>query len=300
MEDNNPSAHAVSPGHITNPLIIIHVTCMVTAYGILMPIGIMASFHFTLFHVIMYLARKIELFSSPPDIYLKKIQVLTNALISKKQLGIRRHKIHVPLMTAAVLVALTGYFFGYFHHMFGIGEGAHDHDEDGDHQETGGDMTGMPGMHKRQAGDTSAEHYGWGWKTSAHGAMANFMLLLLFVQVGMGLYRKLTKGRPRLQLSWLKGSVPKKIHSYLGKAHLVLAYIQMVLGAIRLIEACPGQAFGQCISHIVMVRGSNYLLFFLQDCPVDPLIWAVFILVFIALHQPTASNHFYFFETVDT
>ncbi|KAG0054636.1 hypothetical protein BGZ83_010764 [Gryganskiella cystojenkinii] len=191
--DNNPNAHAVAPGHITNPLIMIHVTCM---------------------------------------------------------LGIRRHKIHVPLMTAAVLVALTGYFFGYFHHLFGIGEGVHDHDDD--HQEGGGDMGGMTDMHKRQAGDTSAEHYGWSWKTSAHGAMANLMLILLFVQVGMGAYRKLTKGRPRLQFKWLKGSLPKNIHSYLGKAHLVLAYIQMVLGAIKLIEACPGQAFGQCISHIVM------------------------------------------------
>lgn len=154
-------------------------------------------------------------------------------------------------MSAAVLVALTGYFFGYFHHMFGVGEGAHD--EDGEQHTEGGDMAGMPGMRKRQAGDTSAEHYGWAWNISAHGAMANVMLLLLFIQVGMGVYRKLTKGRPRFQLAWLKGALPRKIHSYLGKAHLVLAYIQMVLGCIRLIEACPGQAFGQCISHIVMV-----------------------------------------------
>ncbi len=43
MDDVNPNAHAVHPGHLTNPLIIIHVTCMFTAYGILMPIGIMAS-----------------------------------------------------------------------------------------------------------------------------------------------------------------------------------------------------------------------------------------------------------------
>ncbi|GJJ69127.1 hypothetical protein EMPS_01473 [Entomortierella parvispora] len=207
MEDNNANAHAVSPGHITNPLIIIHVTCMVTAYGVLMPIGIM--------------------------------------------LGIRRHKVHIPLMTAAVIVALAGYFFGYFHHLFGIGEGVHD--EDGGHEEAaGGDMAGMPGMRKRQVGDTSAEHYGWAWKITAHGAMANLMLLLLFVQVGMGVYRKFTKGRPRLQFKWLSGSVPRKVHSYLGKAHLVMAYIQMVLGCILLIEACPGQYFGQCISHIVM------------------------------------------------
>lgn len=159
-------------------------------------------------------------------------------------------------MTAAVIIALAGYFFGYFHHLFGVGAGVHDHDEDGDdHEHTeGGGMDGMTGMRKRQAGDTSAEHYGWGWKISAHGALANLMLLFLFVQVGMGVYRKFTKGRPRLQLKWLAGSVPRKVHSYLGKAHLVLAYVQMVLGCILLIEACPGQYFGQCISHIVMVR----------------------------------------------
>lgn len=158
-------------------------------------------------------------------------------------------------MTAAVIVALAGYFFGYFHHLFGIGAGVHDEDGDGHEQtEGGGDMAGMTGMRRRQIGDTSAEHYGWAWKITAHGALANLMLLFLFVQVGMGVYRKFTKGRPRLQLKWLSGSVPRKVHSYLGKAHLILAYIQMVLGCILLIEACPGQYFGQCISHIVMVR----------------------------------------------
>ncbi|KAG0369060.1 hypothetical protein BGZ54_000427 [Gamsiella multidivaricata] len=169
-------------------------------------------------------------------------------------LGIRRSKYHVPWNTATFLIAMAGYFFGYGHHIF---EDAHDHDDgdnngDGDHHDPGAGMGGMPGMRKRQAGDTSAEHYGWAWKTSAHGAMANLLLLLLFVQVGMGVYRKLTKARPRLRLAWLSGSLPKNIHSYLGKAHLALAYIQIVLGFIRLVEACPGQAFGQCISHIVM------------------------------------------------
>lgn len=210
MNDVNPNAHPVDPGHISNPLIIIHVTCMITAYGILMPLGIM--------------------------------------------LGIRRHKYHVPVNTVMFMIAMAGYFFGYGHHMFGVGEGAHDHDDD-DHDGDHTDMPPMPGMNdvaKRQAGDTSAEHYGWGWKISAHGAMANLLLILLFVQVGMGVYRKLTKAKPRLRLAWLSAQVPRKIHSYLGKAHFVLAYIQIVLGFIQLLEACPGQAFGQCISHIVM------------------------------------------------
>lgn len=133
------------------------------------------------------------------------------------------------------------------------------HDDTDGHQhydEQASGLTGIPGMRlvKRQAGDTSAEHFGWSWKMSAHGALANVLLILLLLQVGMGVYRKLTKTKARLQLSWLSGSAPKKIHSYLGKAHLILAYIQIVLGVIKLLEACPGQAFGQCISHIVMVR----------------------------------------------
>ncbi|KAI8601391.1 hypothetical protein EDD21DRAFT_305198, partial [Dissophora ornata] len=131
-------------------------------------------------------------------------------------LGVRRSKYHVPWNAAMFLVAMVGYFFGYGHHMFG------------------------------------EEHYGWKWNISAHGAMANLLLLLLFVQIGMGVYRRMTKGKPRMQVKWLPGSVAQKVHSYLGKAHLVLAYLQMILGCIRLIEACPGQAFGQCISHIVM------------------------------------------------
>ncbi|KAF9024595.1 hypothetical protein BGZ52_010667 [Haplosporangium bisporale] len=157
---------------------------------------------------------------------------------------------------------MAGYFFGYFHHMFGIGEGEHDHDGDnGEQTHPADNMSGMPmpamKLRKRApAGDTSAEHYGLGFKGSAHGALANILLLLLLVQVGMGVYRKMTKTRPRLQLAWLSNALPRKIHSYLGKAHLVLAYIQITLGFIKLFEACPGQAFGQCISHIVM--GSSF------------------------------------------
>lgn len=43
MNDANPHAHALDQDHISNPLIIIHVTCMITAYGILMPLGIMVK-----------------------------------------------------------------------------------------------------------------------------------------------------------------------------------------------------------------------------------------------------------------
>ncbi|KAG0343670.1 hypothetical protein BG004_005098 [Podila humilis] len=218
--DVNPNAHALESKHISNPLIIIHVTLMLTAYGFLMPIGIM--------------------------------------------LGIRRHKYHVPWNAAMFIVAMAGYFFGYFHHMFGIGEGVHDHDDDQDPGQPGpavDDMSGMPmpGMKLRKrapAGDTSAEHYGLGFKGSAHGALANILFILLLIQVGMGVYRKLTKTRPHLQFAWLSNTLPRNIHSYLGKAHFILAYIQITLGFIKLFEACPGQAFGQCISHIVM--GSSF------------------------------------------
>ncbi|KAF9431396.1 hypothetical protein BGZ76_000364 [Entomortierella beljakovae] len=174
MEQENPHAHALSSDHSSNPLIIIHATCMITAYGILMPL----------------------------------------AWYQEKQ-------------------------------------GAH---EDEDHHDDGdGGMDGMAmRMVKRQAGDTSAEHYGWKWRISAHGALANVLLLLLCIQVGMGLYRKLYRTRASIRIKWLKLNTAKKIHSYLGKSHLILAYIQIVLGFIRFIEACPGQAFGQCISHIVM------------------------------------------------
>ncbi|KAG0307746.1 hypothetical protein BGZ99_001375 [Dissophora globulifera] len=202
MNDVNPSAIPVSAEHIHNPLIIIHVTCMITAYGLLLPIGIM--------------------------------------------LGVRKSKYHIPWNTAMVIVALAGYFFGYFHHMFGIGEGAH--------EDAAAEGDGMAGMKKRQVviGDVSAEHYGWRWKATAHGAMGTLLLILLFVQVGMGVYRKMTKGRPRLQLKWMPKALPGLVHNYLGKAHLIMAYMQMVFGFIRLINACPGQFFGQCISHIVM------------------------------------------------
>ncbi|KAG0218005.1 hypothetical protein BGX33_008866 [Mortierella sp. NVP41] len=259
MNDANPHAHALSPGHLSNPLIVIHVACMIAAYGILMPVGIM--------------------------------------------LGIRRHKYHVPVNTLMFLVAMAGYFFGYGHHMFGIGEGAHDeddHDREGGEGEGGG-MEPMPGMNdisKRQAGDTSAEHYGWGLNISAHKAMGNLLLVLLFVQVGMGVYRKLTKTKPRLRLAWLSGQLPRKIHSYLGKAHFVLAYIQIVLGFIKLLDACPGQAFAQCASHIVMGGsfwwyGGIYIAYLVGSFPgvtrpekYESLVMTVWgVINFAALHQ---------------
>lgn len=254
MNDDNPHAHALDQDHVSNPLIIIHVTCMITAYGILMPLGIM--------------------------------------------LGIRRHKYHVPVNTLMFLVAMAGYFFGYGHHMFGIGEGVHDHDNE---EGAGADMGNMPGMNditKRQAGDTSAEHYGWSWNISAHGAMGNLLLILLFVQVGMGVYRKLTKTNPRLRLAWLSGQLPRKIHSYLGKAHLILAYIQIVLGFIKLLSACPGQAFAQCASHIVMGGsfwwyGGIYIAYLVGSFPgvtrpekIESLVMTVWgVINFTALHQ---------------
>ncbi|KAG0287675.1 hypothetical protein BGZ96_008442 [Linnemannia gamsii] len=252
--DDNPHAHAVDQDHISNPLIIIHVTCMITAYVILMPLGIM--------------------------------------------LGIRRHKFHVPVNALMFLIAMVGYFFGYGHHMFGIGEGAHDHDnEEGEGTNTG-DMPGMNDISKRQTGDVSAEHYGWTWHISAHGALGNLLLILLFVQVGMGVYRKLTKAKPRLRLAWLSGQVPRKVHSYLGKAHLILAYIQVILGFIKLLNACPGQFFGQCISHITMGGsfwwyGGIYIAYLVGSFPgvsrpekIESLIMTVWgVINFTVLHQ---------------
>ncbi|KAG0373806.1 hypothetical protein BGX24_011221 [Mortierella sp. AD032] len=257
MNDANPHAHAVDGDHLSNPLIIIHVTCMIAAYGILMPLGIM--------------------------------------------LGIRRHKYHVPVNTLMFLIAMTGYFFGYGHHMFGIGEGVHDDDHDQEGGAGGDNMPEMPGMgdiSKRAAGDTSAEHYGWGWDISAHGAMGNLLLILLFVQVSMGVYRKLTKTKPKLRLAWLSGQLPRRIHSYLGKAHFVLAYIQIVLGFIKFLNACTGQAFAQCASHIVMGGsfwwyGGIYIAYLVGSFPgvtrpekYESLVMTVWgVINFAALHQ---------------
>ncbi|KAF9366831.1 hypothetical protein BGX34_006100 [Mortierella sp. NVP85] len=189
------------------------------------------------------------------------------------QLGIRRNKYHVPWNTAMFLIAMVGYLFGYAHHLYEVVDGnatddtmnqnhgnnppppgSHVSDDHNHYDEQASALTGIPGikLRKRQPGDTSAANFGWTWNASAHAVLANILLILLFVQVGMGVYRKLIKTRPRLRLSWLSNAMPRKIHSYLGKAHLVLAYIQIVLGIIKLLEACPGQAFGQCISHIVM------------------------------------------------
>ncbi|KAF9978900.1 hypothetical protein BGZ73_008405 [Actinomortierella ambigua] len=109
---------------------------------------------------------------------------------------------------------------------------------------------GMGHMDKRQAGDTSADHYGI--KISVHKTLGIVLFLLLLLQTAIGVYRKLAKTRSRLRIPWMMGSFPRNIHKYLGRAHLPLAYIQILLGVVKLLEAAEGQYFGQAISHLVM------------------------------------------------
>ncbi|KAG0242424.1 hypothetical protein BGW41_004153 [Actinomortierella wolfii] len=213
--------------------------------------------------------------------------------------GIRRHRYHVPWNTVAVLIALAGYFFGFIHHTY---EGDDDHDHD--HTEAGlgagdngADMVhNDTHMYKRQAGDTSADHYGI--KIGVHKTLGIFLFLLLLLQTAIGVYRKLSKTRSRLRVRWMTGPIPRGVHKYLGRAHLPIAYIQILLGAVKLTEAAEGQFFGQAISHLVMGGsfwwyGCLYIAYIINSFPsvrrpeyVESIVMTVWgVINFSILHQ---------------
>lgn len=99
-------------------------------------------------------------------------------------------------------------------------------------------------------------HKGRQFGPNAHAKFANWLMLDLIAQVGLGLYLKL-----HLERGFL-GHVRKllvRIHAILGGTLPVVAWVQMLFGGIASQGFCQGDHLGQCAAHFIM--GSAFIAY---------------------------------------
>ncbi|KAI9746638.1 MAG: hypothetical protein M1818_000352 [Claussenomyces sp. TS43310] len=97
-------------------------------------------------------------------------------------------------------------------------------------------------------------HKGRQFGPTAHASFANWLMLMLLVQVGLGIFLRLhlTKG--------FYGKVRRFVvigHGVLGKAMPVVSWVQMIFGGIASLGYCRGDHLGQCLAHFIM--GSAFI-----------------------------------------
>ncbi|KZV99235.1 hypothetical protein EXIGLDRAFT_699275 [Exidia glandulosa HHB12029] len=90
------------------------------------------------------------------------------------------------------------------------------------------------------------KHGGRKFLPSAHEKMANFLLLPLAAMLVLGVYLKLHIHERTLR--------PYAVvaHGIIGKTWPLLAWIQMLFGAIALGDYCGPEALSQCLAHYIM------------------------------------------------
>ncbi|WYZ46814.1 hypothetical protein EsH8_IX_001039 [Colletotrichum jinshuiense] len=91
---------------------------------------------------------------------------------------------------------------------------------------------------------------------NVHATFANWLMIIMGAQVGLGIYLKLhlEKG--------INGKIRKFIrpaHGILGKASPVLAWTQFLFGGITSLGFCQGDHLGQCLAHFIM--GSAFIAY---------------------------------------
>ncbi|OBT79742.1 hypothetical protein VF21_01382 [Pseudogymnoascus sp. 05NY08] len=99
-------------------------------------------------------------------------------------------------------------------------------------------------------------HKGRQFAPNVHAKFANWLMLMLVVQVIMGAYLRLhlTKG--------INGKVRRGVllgHNILGKAIPVASWTQMLFGGIAALGFCRDDHLGQCLAHFIM--GSAFIAY---------------------------------------
>ncbi|KAF2158213.1 hypothetical protein K461DRAFT_290459 [Myriangium duriaei CBS 260.36] len=97
-------------------------------------------------------------------------------------------------------------------------------------------------------------HKGRQFTHNVHASFANWLMLMVAVQGGLGVYLKLHLERGLFGKS---RSFFVTIHGVLGKALPVAAWVQMLFGGIVLEGFCRGDHLGQCLAHFIM--GSAFI-----------------------------------------
>ncbi|KAG9234140.1 hypothetical protein BJ875DRAFT_462316 [Amylocarpus encephaloides] len=97
-------------------------------------------------------------------------------------------------------------------------------------------------------------HKGRAFAQNVHASFANWLMLMLAVQVTFGIYLKfhITKG--------FHGKIRKVAvhgHGIVGKAMPVIAWVQMLFGGITALGFCRDDHLGQCLAHFIM--GSAFI-----------------------------------------
>jgi len=97
-------------------------------------------------------------------------------------------------------------------------------------------------------------HGGRVFASNIHGGFANWLMLMLIVQIVFGIYLKfhITNG--------FHGKIRKVAvygHGIVGKAMPVVAWVQMLFGGITALGFCREDHLGQCLAHFIM--GSAFI-----------------------------------------
>ncbi|KAJ3717754.1 hypothetical protein C8R42DRAFT_676524 [Lentinula raphanica] len=96
-------------------------------------------------------------------------------------------------------------------------------------------------------------HKGRAFLASAHGPMANFLLIPIITQLIIGVYLKLHIHEQTFR-PWAV-----RLHGAVGKTYPVLGWTQMLFGAITFRGYCRGGHLGQCLAHYIM--GSGFIAY---------------------------------------
>lgn len=90
-------------------------------------------------------------------------------------------------------------------------------------------------------------HGGRAFPASAHGKLANIMLVPMIAQFVLGVYLKLHIHEETIRPYFVKA------HGILGKSYPIWGWVQMLFGAIVLRGYCRGGNLNQCLAHYIMV-----------------------------------------------
>ncbi|KAF6761777.1 hypothetical protein DFP72DRAFT_879629 [Ephemerocybe angulata] len=96
-------------------------------------------------------------------------------------------------------------------------------------------------------------HKGRQFPPGAHGKFANILIIPILAQLVIGIYLKLHIHEQSIR------PYVVKIHSVIGKSYPILAWTQMLFGAIAFQGYCRGGNLGQCLAHYIM--GSGFIAY---------------------------------------
>lgn len=103
------------------------------------------------------------------------------------------------------------------------------------------------------------KHKGRAFLAGPHGKTANILFIPMALQLFLGIYLKLHIHEQTLR-PWAV-----RFHGAVGKSYPILAWVQMLFGAIVFGGYCRGDNLGQCLAHYIMVRQELSVPFRNQD-----------------------------------